>query len=90
MSSGGQLAGHALVEKERELNELFAGKTVVPQRLPSTFIEIGALAAAAAVREAHLAAHPAQIEILTLGQNERSADTALQPGKVLTINIEVV
>lgn len=88
MSSGGQLAGHAFVEKERELDELFAGKTVVPQRLPSTFIEIGALAAA--VREAHLAAHPAQIEILTLGQNERSADTALQPGKVLTINIEVV
>ena len=88
MSFGGQLAGHALVEKERELNELFAGKTVVPQRLPSTLIEIGALAVA--VREAHLAAHPAQVEILTLGQNERSADTALQPGKVLTINIEVV
>lgn len=67
MSAKASLAGRALVEKERELDRLFAEKTVTPRRLSGMLNAIGALTAA--VRNAHLQAHMAQVEILTPQQN---------------------
>jgi len=63
--------GQALVSQERQLDRLFANKTVTPPLLASALKEIGALTAQ--VREAHLAAHLAQVKILSAAQNARYA-----------------
>jgi Spy/CpxP family protein refolding chaperone len=64
--------GRALVEQERELDRLFASKTITPERLASALTEIGLLQAR--VRGAHLEAHLAQVAILTPEQNARYAE----------------
>ena len=69
MSAKASSAGRALVDKERELEKLFATRTITPQRLSSTLRQIGLLQAQ--VRDAHLEAHLAQVEILTPEQNSR-------------------
>jgi Spy/CpxP family protein refolding chaperone len=72
MSTKAAVRGRALVEKERELDGLFAAKTITPERLASRLREIGALQAE--VRAAHLEAHLAQVEILTAEQNSRYSE----------------
>jgi Spy/CpxP family protein refolding chaperone len=67
MSATAAARGRALVDKERELDALFATRAITPERLTSSLREIGALQAA--VRAAHLEAHLAQVEILTSEQN---------------------
>ena len=69
MSAKASSAGRALVDKERELEKLFATRTITPQRLTTTLRQIGLLQAQ--VRDAHLEAHLAQVEILTPEQNAR-------------------
>ena len=69
MSARAATQGRALVEKERELDGLFASRTITAERLARTLREIGALQAE--VRRAHLEAHLAQVEILTAEQNSR-------------------
>jgi Spy/CpxP family protein refolding chaperone len=69
MSAKASSAGRALVDKERELERLFAARTITPQRLSTTLRQIGLLQAQ--VRDAHLEAHLAQVEILTPEQNAR-------------------
>jgi Spy/CpxP family protein refolding chaperone len=64
--------GRALVEQERELDRLFASKTITPERLAMALTEIGSLQAQ--VRGAHLRAHLAQVQILTPEQNARYAE----------------
>ena len=65
----GQLCRPRMVDKERELEKLFASRTITPQRLSTTLRQIGLLQAQ--VRDAHLEAHLAQVEILTPEQNAR-------------------
>ena len=69
MSAVAAARGRALVEKERELDGLFATKAITPQHLADALREIGALQAE--VRSAHLQAHLAQVGILTAEQNVR-------------------
>lgn len=69
MSQKASLLGRALVEKKRELDGLFVNRTVTPESLTRKLQEIGALTAQ--VRDAHLEAHLAQIQILTPEQNAR-------------------
>ncbi|MEO6745524.1 MAG: Spy/CpxP family protein refolding chaperone [Caldimonas sp.] len=69
MSAKASSAGRALIDKERELEKLFATRTITPQRLSSTLRQIGLLQAQ--VRDAHLEAHLVQVEILTPEQNAR-------------------
>ena len=69
MSAKASSAGRALVDKERELEKLFVTRTITPQRLSTTLRQIGLLQAQ--VRDAHLEAHLAQVEILTPEQNAR-------------------
>ena len=69
MSAKAKARGLALVDKERELDALFAARTITAERLTRTLNEIGALQAE--VRQAHLEAHLAQVEILTAEQNAR-------------------
>lgn len=64
--------GRALIERERALDGLFAGKAATPERLSALLSEIGALQAQ--VRGAHLEAHVAQLEILTPAQTARYAE----------------
>jgi len=71
MATKASSLGHALVEEERKLDQLFATKTVTPELLNSSLSEIGSLQAK--VRAAHLEAHLAQVEILTPEQNVRYA-----------------
>ena len=71
MESRAKALGRALVEEERKLDQLFAGKTVTPARLNAVLGEIGALQAK--LRAVHLEAHLAQVEILTPEQNARYA-----------------
>jgi len=59
--------GRALVERERELDQLFASKTITHDRLASALSEIASLQAQ--IRGAHLEAHLAQVELLTPQQN---------------------
>jgi Spy/CpxP family protein refolding chaperone len=56
-------AGRALVDEERKLDQLFAGKTVTPELLARSLARIGELQAK--VREVHLATHLEQVRILT-------------------------
>ncbi len=58
--------GKALVEKERELDRLFAAGTVTADSLRATLKQIGALQAE--VRRAHLQAHLEQRAVLTKTQ----------------------
>ena len=69
MSASAIVAGRLLVDKERELDRLFATKAISPDRLASELQQIGGLQAR--VREVHLQAHLAQVEILTAEQNAR-------------------
>ena len=64
--------GRTLVERERELDRLFADKTITPERLAKALTEIGSLQAQ--VRGAHLEAHLAQVAILTPEQNIHYAE----------------
>jgi len=59
----------ALVDKERELDRLFATKAITRDRLAKSLKNIGALQAR--VRGAHLKTHLTQVEILTPEQNSR-------------------
>ena len=61
--------GRQLVAEERELDELFAQKSVDAQSLAQVLARIGELQAK--VRGAHLEAHIAQARILTSGQTAR-------------------
>ncbi len=61
--------GKALVEKEQELDRLFANGTVTANSLRSTLKQIGALQAE--VRQSHLQAHIEQRAILTKTQIEK-------------------
>jgi Spy/CpxP family protein refolding chaperone len=72
MSAKASSSGRALVDKERELDQLFATKAITPERLSSALKEIGGLQAQ--VRDAHLEAHLAQVEILTPEQNARYSE----------------
>lgn len=58
--------GKALIEKERELDRLFAAGTATPNNLRSTLDQIGALQAK--VRRSHLQAHIEQNAVLTKTQ----------------------
>ncbi len=69
MSGRAQELGQALVEKERELDRLFATKGISAEQLGRSLQAIGALQAR--VRQAHLEAHLAQAAILTPEQNAR-------------------
>lgn len=69
MSASAIGAGRMLVDKERELDRLFATKAISPDRLAGELQQIGELQAR--VREVHLRAHLAQVEILTPEQNVR-------------------
>ena len=58
--------GKALIEKERELDRLFAAGTATPNNLRATLDQIGALQAK--VRRSHLQAHIEQKAVLTKTQ----------------------
>lgn len=64
--------GRALVDEERTLDALFRGRTVDPDALSRTLARIGQRQAE--VRRVHLAAHLAQVEILTPEQVRRYAE----------------
>lgn len=72
MESKAMSLGHALVERERALDGLFASKAATPERLSALLDEIGALQAQ--VRGAHLEAHLTQVKILTPAQTARYAE----------------
>lgn len=63
MQTEAMRAGKALVEKERELDRLFAGGSITREDLQAALETIGRLQAE--VRQAHLQAHIEQREILT-------------------------
>jgi Spy/CpxP family protein refolding chaperone len=71
MLSKAAALGRALVEKERELDRLFATRSIDATLLAESLDDIGSLQAG--VRGAHLEAHLAQVEILTAEQNARYA-----------------
>ncbi len=71
MESKATSLGRELVEEERKLDRLFAGRTVTAALLASSLGKIGSLQAR--VRGAHLEAHLAQVKILTSEQNVRYA-----------------
>lgn len=71
MLSKATALGRALVEKERELDRLFATRSIDAGLLAESLDHIGSLQAG--VRGAHLEAHLAQVEILTAEQNGRYA-----------------
>ena len=58
--------GRPLVEEERKLDRMFAEKRITQESLDQSLTRIGELQAQ--VRRAHLEAHLAQAEILTLAQ----------------------
>jgi len=72
MASQAASLGRALVEEERQLDRLFASRTVTPAVLNETLGRIGSLQAR--IRAAHLEAHLAQVAILTPEQNARYAE----------------
>lgn len=55
--------GRSLVDEERKLDRLFAAKAITPETLGLSLQRIGELQAR--VRQAHLEAHLAQVEILS-------------------------
>ena len=58
--------GHTLIEQERELDQQFASKSATRESVAATLQRIGELQAK--VRDTHLQAHLAQLEILTSSQ----------------------
>lgn len=58
--------GRTLVEDERQLDRLFATKSVTPDKLEAALRKIGSLQAM--LRQAHLESHLEQVAILTPGQ----------------------
>lgn len=72
MSKEASVLGTELIEKERTLDQLFASKKIDPISLAEMLEKIGALQAR--IREAHLAAHLTQVDILTPAQNARYAE----------------
>ena len=71
MEARAQSLGRALVEEERELDRLFATKSITAESLNHSLAQIGALQAQ--VRAAHLQAHLAQVALLTPEQVARYA-----------------
>lgn len=71
MLSKAKALGQALVEKERELDERFATRSIDAAVLARSLDDIGLLQSR--VRGAHLEAHLAQVEILTAEQNAHYA-----------------
>lgn len=71
MLSKATALGRVLVEKERELDRLFATRSIDAALLDRSLDDIGSLQAG--VRGAHLEAHLAQVGILTEAQNARYA-----------------
>jgi len=69
MSERAKEVGRRLVNKERQLDQLFATRSATPQTLGQVLSEIGALQAE--LRGIHLGAHLAQVEILSSGQRAR-------------------
>lgn len=69
MQSKASALGRSLVEEERNLDYLFASRTVTPALLASSLTRIGSLQSR--VRRAHLQTHLAQVAILTPEQNAR-------------------
>lgn len=61
--------GRQLVDEERKLDEMFAGKAVTPERLSASLQRIGALQGE--LRGVHLEAHLEQVRILTPAQVAR-------------------
>lgn len=66
MEANAVAPGRALVDEERALDRLFAGKAITPASLSAALARIGQLQSA--VRLAHLDAHLAQVRILTPAQ----------------------
>lgn len=64
-------SGRLLVARKRELDTLFATKAITPPQLSTSLREIATLQAQ--IRDAHLQAHLAQVQILTLEQNAKYA-----------------
>lgn len=69
MSAEAASLGQLLVAEERRLDQLFATKTITPELLSKSLTDIGTLQAK--VREAHLRAHIAQVDILAPEQSRR-------------------
>lgn len=69
MKAQSTMLGHRLVEEERDLDALFARKAITTELLQSKMNRIGQLQAQ--VRQAHLAAHIAQAQVLTPEQISR-------------------
>lgn len=67
MSAKAGETGRLLVGKERELDALFANRTITPAQMTPLLQAIGMLQAQ--IRDAHLEAHLAQVAILTPEQN---------------------
>ena len=63
--------GRRLIDKERELDRMFASRTVTEESLQESLRQIGSLQAE--VRVTHLAAHLEQARILTPEQAARYA-----------------
>lgn len=63
--------GQDLVEQERKLDRLFASRSITSVAMVAALEQLGALQAK--VRAVHLAAHLAQVEILSAEQNARYA-----------------
>lgn len=72
MSEKARASGRSLVEQERELNGLFASRTITPEALGISLRKLAMLQAE--VRAAHLEAHLIQVKILTAEQNARYAE----------------
>lgn len=71
MQTQASASGRSLVARERELDTLFAARTITPTQLAASLQEIATLQSQ--IRDAHLHAHLAQVEILTPEQNTRYA-----------------
>lgn len=72
MEDKAQALGRALVERERELDQLFASRSADRERLARVLGDVGALQAQ--VRGAHLEAHIEQARILSAQQIARYAE----------------
>ena len=71
MESQAITLGRALIDEERNLDRLFATKSVTKELLEKSLNQIAAIQAK--LRAVHLEAHLAQVEILTPQQNARYA-----------------
>lgn len=71
MQAKASALGRSIVARERELDRMFAEKTVSEASLSNALAQLGELQAQ--LREAHLAAHLAQAKILTATQSAQYA-----------------